>query len=139
MTLMETIYLIDLEFPADFVQLCCEYFVVTVFQAFEIIQQPLERPELLPDDVTLEMVRPLVTELTSYLSQESLDRLQDRDAGPAAGCLKDIPAMALIPKGFFASCDCFYPGILSLAEVLPMKGLSGAMANLLAKTRKLIH
>ncbi|SMD14954.1 hypothetical protein SAMN02746065_1612 [Desulfocicer vacuolatum DSM 3385] len=74
---METIYLSDLELPAYFVQLCQEYSVMTLLQALELIQRLLEKPELLPEDVTLEMINSLLTELNSHLSQEALDLLQE--------------------------------------------------------------
>ncbi|SMD13729.1 Papain family cysteine protease, partial [Desulfocicer vacuolatum DSM 3385] len=49
------------------------------------------------------------------------------------------PGHALIPEGFFKRHDCLHSGILSVAEVSPMKGLTGTMAALWEKTRKLIH
>ena len=72
-----TIYLSDLELPTYFAQLCQNYSIVTLFQALELIQRLLEKPDLLPDGITLEMITSLWTELSSHLSQEALDLLQE--------------------------------------------------------------
>lgn len=46
---------------------------------------------------------------------------------------------ALLPEGFFRRRDCLCEAVLGIAEVSPMKTLSGALGTLLSGTRRLLH